>query len=104
MTATKTIEVDREKVISILNIALSSEVGSSTYIPCSSKKEQKDMHICVIRELTTMSKIDPTDSASLTHRAIFKDGRFWIVISRVEPALSSVFIKSKTGKLTKVTI
>jgi hypothetical protein len=101
MALTKTVEVDREKIISILQRVLNSETGSSVFIPCSSKKEQQDTYTCVVRELKIMSSIDPADAAAITHRAIFKDGRFWVVLSHVEPALGCIYIKSKDGKLTK---
>jgi len=101
MALTKTVEPNREKIISIFQVTLNSETGSSVFIPCSSKKEQQDMHTCVVRELKIMSEIDPDDAASITHRAIFKDGRFWIVLTHVEPALNCVYVKSINGKLTK---
>lgn len=104
MPETKTIEPDREKVISILNKVLESELGSEIYIPCASKKAQRDMYTCVIRELKVMSTIDPTDAEAISHRAIFKDGKFWVVLTHIKPVLSSIFIKSKDGKLTKVGI
>jgi len=104
MPATKTIEVDREKVISILNIALSKDPGNEIFIPCASVKEQKDMHICIIRELKVMSEIDPDDAASIVHRKLFRDGRFWVVLTRIEPTLSAVYVKDSDGKLSKVKI
>jgi len=104
MSASKVIEVDREKVISILNITLSKENGSEIYIPCSSKKEQRDMHTCVVRELKVLSEIDPADAAAITHRAIFKDCRFWVVLTKVEPSLNSIYIKGRDGSLSKQTI
>ena len=103
MPATKTVEVDREKIISILNVTLQSDLGSEIFIPCSSKKEQKDTHTCIIRELKVMSEIDPSDAASITHRALFKDGRFWICLTHVEPSLDAVFVKSR-GTLLKVNL
>lgn len=103
MGLTKTIEPDREKIISILQKTLSEDPGTELFIPCSSKKEQRDTYTCIMRELKVMSEIDSSDAASITHRAIFKDGRFWIVLIRIEPTLSSIYIK-RDGKLTKVKI
>lgn len=102
MPATRTIEVDREKIISIINLTLSKDHGDEVFIPCSSKKEQKDMHTCIIRELKVLSEIDPDDAASIIHRAIFKDGKFWVTLTKVEPALSVIYVKDKDGKLSKV--
>ena len=97
----KVIEADREKVIKILNIALENETGSSIYIPCASKKEQQDFHTCLVRELKVLSEISAEDAASLTHRVTFKDGRFWVVLTRIDPVLTSVYIKSPSGHLIK---
>lgn len=104
MPSTKTIELDREKVISILNKVLESEIGSEIYIPCASKKSQNDTYTCVVRELKVMAEIDPADAETISHRAIFKDRRFWVVLTHVTPTLSSIFVKSKEGKITRVTI
>lgn len=104
MAAQKVVEVDREKIISILNLTLSSEPGSEIFIPCSSKKEQRDTYTCVVRELKVMSEIDANDSASITHRAIFRDGQFWIVLKRIIPTLSAVYVKDKNGNLSKKSI
>jgi hypothetical protein len=101
MAATKVIQINREKVISILNTVLSKENGTEIYIPCSSKKEQNDAHTCIIRELKIMSDIDPADSSAITHRTVFRDGRFWVVLTKVKPALNAVYIKDINGKLTR---
>lgn len=97
----KVVEPDREKIIKIINISLTREIGSSIFIPCASKKEQQDFHTCMVRELKVLSEIDPIEAASLTHRVVFKDGRFWVVLTRIEPVLTSVYIKSPTGQLVK---
>ena len=102
MSVTKTIEVDREKIISIINHVLNSDVGTEIFVPCSSKKEQKDMHTCIVRELKVLSNIDPADAASITHRAIFRDGRFWIALVHVDPALNSIFVKTRDGRISKI--
>ena len=99
----KVVEIDREKLVSILQTALAEPAGAEIFIPCSSKREQQDLHTCLVREIKIMSEIDPADSAALTHRAIFKDGRFWVVLRRVEPSLSAVYIK-RDGVLKRVGI
>lgn len=104
MPAQKTIEIDREKIISIFSIILSKENKTSIFIPCSSKKEQRDTHTCIIRELKVLSEIDPADAAAISHRTVFKDGRFWVVLTKVEPALSAFYLKNKDGKIEKVNI
>jgi hypothetical protein len=93
MPAQKTIEINREIIIDILQKTLSLPISGEIFIPCSSKKEQKDTHTCVVRELKTLSEIDPTDAASISHRTIFKDHKFWVVLTHINPALSSVFTK-----------
>lgn len=100
----KVVEPDREKIIKIINISLTREIGSSIFIPCASKKEQQDMHTCLVRELKTLSEIDANDAASITHRVVFKDGRFWVVLTRIDPVLTAIYIKSPAGQLVKQNI
>lgn len=104
MPAKKTIEVDREKLVSIIHKTLELPFQQEVFMPSASKKEQQDLHTCLIRELKALSSIDPEASASITHRAIFRDGRYWLVLTHVEPALNAIFIKDKEGNLTKVTL
>lgn len=103
MSATKTVEPDREKVISIISKTLESEIGSEVFIPCASKKAQKDFHTCIVRELKTLSTFDPSAAASITHRTLFRDGRFWVSLIHIEPTLNTIYIKSK-GTLSKIDI
>jgi hypothetical protein len=101
MSAHKTVEISREKIITILNKTLNLKIGSSIYIPCASKKEQQDLHTCVVRELKIMSEIEPEDAAGITHRTLFRDLRFWVVLTRISPVLTCVYIKDAEGRLTK---
>ena len=101
MPIQKVIDINREKIIEIINIALTKEAGTEIFIPASSKKEQNDTYTCVIRELKTLSQIDQDDASSLTVKTTFRDKRFWVVLIKIAPALSTIYIKSPKGELER---
>jgi hypothetical protein len=55
MPGQKTIEVDREKIISIIEKILEEPIGTEIFIPAASKKSQQDTHRCLIKELKLRS-------------------------------------------------
>lgn len=104
MPAQKTVDIDREKVITLIEKILEEKIGTELFIPCTSKKNQQDTHRCLIRELKTRSEFAPEDTEQLTHRTLFRDGKFWVVITKTEPQLTKFFIKTDSGSVSKIDI
>ena len=103
MPAQKTVDVDREKIISIIEKILEEPVGTEIFIPAASKKSQQDTHRCLVRELKSRSEFAPEDTEQISHRLLFRDGKFWIVLTKIEPTLSKIFVK-RDGSLSKIDI
>lgn len=103
MPGQKTIDIDREKIISIIERILTEPVGTELFIPASSKKSQQDTHRCFIKELKTRSEFAPEDTEQIIHKTLFRDGKFWVVLTKIEPVLSKIFIKHNNS-LSKIDI
>ena len=103
MPAQKTISIDREKVIMLIEKILDEPVGSELFIPCNSKKSQHDTHRCIVQELKTRSEFAPEDTEQILHKSIFRDSKFWVVLTKTDPQLTSFFIKS-AGSVSKIDI
>ena len=102
MPTQKTIDLDREKVIVMIEKILEQPVGTELFIPCTSKKNQQDTHRCLIRELRARSEFAPEDTEQITHKIIFRDSKFWVVLQKTEPQLTKFFIKSDNGSVSKI--
>lgn len=99
----KVVQVDREKIIFLIEKILEEPLSTELFIPCHSKKNQQDTHRCVIRELKIRSEFAPEDAEKITHRLVFRDSKFWVVLKHIEPILEKAYLK-KNEETSKIDI
>lgn len=95
----------REIVLRWFQIALDTlETGEEIYIPCHTREQTKEMLKTFRKELRIFEKVDPISAASISIFRVYKDNRFWVVLKKTTPEISTGFKKDIHGNVSKMSL
>ena len=96
--------MDRIRVTQWLYEATNLEVGETLFIPCLSKDLLKIKLRLFKAELSLLTEIDPELANTVSIKAVFKDSKFWVTLTKVISDNAIAFKKGKNDEVEKVNI